>query len=142
MSKNINPTLYVAKAKSMADNTWIEGYYCYLSGRHVIVPYDARIFDPDGRGDVIENFVEIDVKTRKRHIGFPVAGANGRYIDVYIGDIIVDWNTGVPHKCSWPIEVKEYAYRLFDSLQFGFSIIEVIGNIEDNPELLEKEYQK
>ena len=60
----------------------------------------------------------------------------GKLIPIYDGDIYVDWNTGIESKSSKP-EVFDLLMCYNNLHPDQFPMIEVIGKIHLNPELLE-----
>lgn len=63
---------------------------------------------------------------------------NGK--EIYEGDVVVDWNTGMKNEYSAPVVVWLNDYKLMNHLQPDqFCILEIIGNIYENPELLKEE---
>ena len=56
--------------------------------------------------------------------------------DIYEGDIVVDWNTGKEGVHSAPYEIKFHHWSLETLFSDQFSVVEVIGNIYENLELL------
>jgi hypothetical protein len=59
---------------------------------------------------------------------------------IYEGDIVVDWNTGVKDESSSPYVISYEESWTVESLHPDqFPMVEIIGNIYENPELLPKE---
>ena len=125
------------RGKGIDNGEWAEGYYAKCRGHHYILPscdldhgYDERYSD----------WIEVDCETVCQYTG--LADRKGRKI--FEGDVIV-----IPHsdKKGFPAEVR---YRELDgwfcidrtnyvpiSLNGVQYWGEVIGNVFDNPELIE-----
>lgn len=71
----------------------------------------------------------------EQYIGYSDQNGN----DIYTKDIVIDWNTGISGQSTKPIVVTMDNYKLLEKLsRANFGMFEVIGNINKNPELLEK----
>lgn len=131
------------KAKRKDNGEWVEGYYVYCRKRHYILPVLNKAIGFDERED---EWVEADPNTICQYTG--LTDKNGKRI--WENDIcdrkekypeIVTYNKG-----DWQLD---YSYALgkekhFCACNLGFYAcerkwVEVIGNIFDNPELLEVE---
>lgn len=152
---------YICKAKRMDNNEWVYGYYMqcnwYLddSVMHVIVPKDAILYPYCE----ISGWYEIDPDTLCRCIGYVDSYNN----PIFENDVI---SFGVSHKdlvwwCRemnmmtavpldgietngydyWNPKYPKYEYSAFCLMlqdPYGdFSEIKIIGNIIDNPKLIE-----
>lgn len=131
------------KAKRKDNGEWVEGYYVYCRKRHYILPVLNKAIGFDERED---EWVEADPNTICQYTG--LTDKNGKRI--WENDIcdrkekypeIVTYNKG-----DWQLD---YSYALgkekhFCACNLGFYVcerncVEVIGNVFDNPELLEVE---
>ena len=131
------------KAKRKDNGEWVEGYYVYCRKRHYILPVLNKAIGFDERED---EWVEVDPDTICQYTG--LTDKNGEKI--WENDIcdrkekhpeIVTYNKG-----DWQLD---YSYALgkekhFCACNLGFYVcerncVEVIGNVFDNPELLEVE---
>ena len=131
------------KAKRKDNGEWVEGYYVYCRKRHYILPVLNKAIGFDERED---EWVEADPNTICQYTG--LTDKNGKKI--WENDIcdrkekypeIVTYNKG-----DWQLD---YSYALgkekhFCACNLGFyacerECVEVIGNVFDNPELLEAE---
>lgn len=129
------------KAKRLDNGEWVEGYYVYCRKRHYILPVLNKAIGFDERED---EWVEVDPDTICQYTG--LTDKNGKKI--WENDIcdrkekypeIVTYNKG-----DWQLD---YSYALgkekhFCACNLGFyacerECVEVIGNVFDNPELLE-----
>lgn len=129
------------KAKRKDNGEWVEGYYVYCRKRHYILPVLNKAIGFDERED---EWVEADPNTICQYTG--PTDKNGKKI--WENDIcdrkekypeIVTYNKG-----DWQLD---YSYALgkekhFCACNLGFyacerECVEVIGNVFDNPELLE-----
>lgn len=131
------------KAKRKDNGEWVEGYYVYCRKRHYILPALNKAIGFDERED---EWVEANPNTLCQYTG--LTDKNGQKI--WENDIcdrkekypeIVTYNKG-----DWQLD---YSYALgkekhFCACNLGFyacerKCVEVIGNVFDNPELLEVE---
>ena len=131
------------KAKRKDNGEWVEGYYVYCRKRHYILSILNKAIGFDERED---EWVEADPNTICQYTG--LTDKNGKRI--WENDIcdrkekypeIVTYNKG-----DWQLD---YSYALgkekhFCACNLGFYVcerncVEVIGNVFDNPELLEVE---
>ena len=129
------------KAKRLDNGEWVEGYYVYCRKRHYILPVLNKAIGFDERED---EWVKVDPDTICQYTG--LTDKNGKKI--WENDIcdrkekypeIVTYNKG-----DWQLD---YSYALgkekhFCACNLGFyacerECVEVIGNVFDNPELLE-----
>lgn len=74
--------------------------------------------------------------THRIEWGMETSDKYGNPLDIYNGDIFVDWNTGKDECSSDPV-----AFELFIHYDFlcadQFPMVEILGNVNENPELLE-----
>lgn len=131
------------KAKRKYNGEWVEGYYVYCRKRHYILPLKNETIGFNG---IEDEWVEVNSDTICQYAG--LTDKNGKKI--WENDIcdrkekypeIVVFNKG-----DWQLD---YSYVFgkeihTDACNLGFYVcerkcVEVIGNIFDNPELLEVE---
>lgn len=73
--------------------------------------------------------------THKVEWGIMTSDKHGNRIPIYDGDIYVDWNTGLENEHTRPSVF--HIWNMEHALDEMFPMIEVIGNANLNPELLE-----
>lgn len=124
--------LYKAKRKNWRksfNKEWIEGYYVKIGDNHFILTAHAA------NEGFIEDF-EIDPDTVCEYTG--LQGKDGRKI--FEGDIINDIDYGIM-KCIYLhgsfVWYKEDGFKM-ECMRY-VPIVEIIGNVFDNPELLKRE---
>lgn len=133
---------YLFKAKRIDNGEWVVGFYAYIHKKHYI--YTGQLIH-SGLYDVAERF-EVDPSTICRCTGLKDRNRNGNLI--WENDIcdrkeeypeIVKYNNG-----DWTLDYsyskgKEsgYCYCNLGFYALERKCVEVIGNIFDNPELLE-----
>lgn len=124
------------RGKRADKGEWIEGYHAVIGERVVIIEYPEMFYDSDGKechGNTIE---DVAPETVCQYTG--LADENGKKI--FEGDIVRDhgnayivfWDSG---NCEVGIKNTEES--------FGIAYLypgdmEVIGNIFDDPELVER----
>jgi len=122
------------RGKSLADSEWVYGYYIYdtPNKQHYILEF----------GYGVDDIAEVDPDTVGQFTG--KADKNGQ--EIYTGDILdcgadatvaVYWDTD--HGCFAIKDVKtgEYYGLLFNAFGKHEEPVSVIGNITNNPELME-----
>lgn len=135
---------YLCRAKRTDNGEWVEGYYfCMVhdDGRHVhhfIMPLGADL----SLGMPIEKIqVEVDPSTicqctgiedknGKRWKGDIFEASDGEFIQRYV----IEWNVNELQWYAECVTTPDYSTPL---CEFTLDEIDVIGNIFDNPELLE-----
>ena len=129
------------KAKRKDNGEWVEGYYVYCRKRHYILPALNKAIGFDERED---EWVEVDPDTICQYTG--LTDKNGEKIwendilrrDGY-WDMRIEFENGAfmvrnADKIQYINRVTYTSISTFDIKEY-----EVIGNIFDNPELLEEE---
>ena len=129
------------KAKRKDNGEWVEGYYVYCRKRHYILPILNKAIGFDERED---EWVEADPNTICQYTG--LTDKNGKRIwendilrrDGY-WDMRIEFENGAfmvrnADKIQYINRVTYTSISTFDIKEY-----EVIGNIFDNPELLEEE---
>lgn len=134
------------KAKRKDNGEWVEGYYVYCRKRHYILPVLNKAIGFDERED---KWIEIDIDTLCQYTG--LTDKNGKKI--WENDIIkclkrkegydiykVVWRKWYADFGVEPIKPKyeaQYPIGLSDGATLHGRDYKVIGNIFDNPDLLE-----
>ena len=103
------------------------GYWLPMECTTPIIPYTGGTGLIYGWKDMSPtHIVEWGIMTSDKH---------GKRIPIYSGDIYVDWNTGfLENKHTRPAVFS--IYNMEHALDEMFPMIEVIGNINENPEYL------
>lgn len=128
--------LYRAKRKNLRELPkevwWVEGYYAFVDNHHYI--YTGNLCN-GGLYVVAERF-EIDIATLCACTG--LKDKNGKLIwenDILnSGNLVVTWREELASYC---LTKKGWMYQHFFGEAVDSCDCEVIGNIFDNPELLE-----
>ena len=133
-----------------ADNgEWMEGYYAIIGKRKVIIAYPEMFYDENGKEVYANEIKDVDFETICRYTG--LTDRNGRKI--FEGDIVncrekrgaafwrckVQWNETrvrfdvITVDCAFPMCLDGCGR----DIPIEGSDYEVVGNIFDNPELME-----
>lgn len=132
----------IFKAKRKDNGEWVEGYYLNVAKINHFICTGKIKLNGAVKGILAPEMYEIDPDTLCQYTG--LTDKNGEKI--WESDILecgmrlrVSWHH---FKASWVLSKKGWMYNHF----FGESVepedVEVIGNIFDNPELLEVEREK
>lgn len=136
------------KAKRKDNGEWVEGYYVYCRKRHYILPVLNKAIGFDERED---EWVEVDPDTLCQYTG--LTDKNGKKI--WENDIVNCWTCiDIGDFANYRVEIgyvemnygsfglhriqDDTYYRPFKDYFEGYNL-HIIGNIFDNPELLEVE---
>lgn len=132
------------KAKRLGNGEWVEGFYVCCRKSHYILP----IFNEDesfhGFDDRYDDWVEVDVSTLCQYTG--LTDKNGKKI--WENDIICNYYDDLfPEDETmslivWDIfgwKIKEGSSPVEISIATDIGNCEVVGNIFDNPELLQED---
>ena len=127
------------KAKRKDNGEWVEGYYVYCRKRHYILPVLNKAIGFDERED---EWVEVDPDTICQYIG----GRDKYHTKIWENDICkvntqnIDKEDGY-FVVQWDAETLRFVLTgnglVFDFDNLRMEQVEVIGNVFDNPELLE-----
>lgn len=136
------------RGKRVDNGEWMEGYYAVIGKRKVIIAYPEMFFDDNGKEIYGNEIKDVDPETVCQYTG--LTDENGRRI--FDGDILdcsekrgaafwhckVVWNETMAEfdviamDCAFPMCLDGHDISI-NGLDY-----EVIGNIFDNPELVEK----
>ena len=139
------------RGKDVYTGEWVYGFYVHLDGgkreSHRIYTGQTEV----DCGDFYPDWFEVDASTVGRYTGLTDKdGKNGKRI--FEGDIIECWSEGVCAKGEvqqrkdgmwiiYPAWQKEIMWGLCPD-EYGNTAVRVIGNIHDNPELMEGKEDK
>lgn len=129
------------RAKRKDNGEWVEGYYVYCRKRHYILPILNKEIGFDERED---KWIEIDPSTLCQYTGL----TDKKGDNIWKNDICIIENGTLDEEdgyfvCKWDDETARYVLD-GDGLFIDFDNVdtldvEVVGNIFDNPELMEVE---
>ena len=127
------------KAKRKDNGEWVEGYYVYCRKRHYILPVLNKAIGFDEREG---EWVEVDPDTICQYTG----GRDKYHTKIWENDICkvntqnIDKEDGY-FVVQWDAETLRFVLTgnglVFDFDNLRMEQVEVIGNVFDNPELLE-----
>jgi len=117
------------RAKSIADNKWVYGYYLFDKGEYYIHLID--------KCSVLRNYpvdiVNIHFETLGEYT--ELSDKNGK--EIYEGDIYRD-ELGCINEVEFEDGTWSYAYDILEMCEEPSKEWEVLGNIYENPELMEE----
>ena len=123
------------KAKRTDNGEWETGYYFKAGEKHMMLCFFTN------ENGLYHNMYEIDLKTLCQYTG--LNDKNGKKIwendIIKCGrNVIVTWDE---HFASWCLTRKGWLYRHFFGESQNPEDCEVVGNIFDNPDLLEEKHE-
>ena len=123
------------KAKRLDNGKWETGYYFKAGEKHMMLCFFTN------ENGLYHNMYEIDPKTLCQYTG--LNDKNGKKIwennIVRCGrNVIVTWDE---HFASWCLTRKGWLYKHFFGESQNPEDCEVVGNIFDNPDLLEEKHE-
>lgn len=131
---------YLCKAKRKDNGEWVIGFYVYINKKHYI--YTGQLIR-SGLYDIAERF-EVDPSTICQCTGLKDKNSNL----IWENDIVRTIYDGIEHIYQVIWDKSELDFKATNGKEFyktNFEYlpcceeVEVIGNIFDNPELLESE---
>lgn len=127
------------KAKRKDNGEWVEGYYVYCRKRHYILPVLNKAIGFDERED---EWVEADPNTICQYTG--LTDKNGKRI--WENDICDTFENDSKEILRNVVKFEDGCFKVFKKHYLSMHLdcyeesdLKVIGNIFDNPELLEVE---
>ena len=138
---------YLCKAKRKDNNEWVTGYYVFQRKRSGVFGQVISELDFDRHLiiDLRGNSHEVIPKTVSQYTG--LEDKNGKWI--FEGSVVKDKDSGLFGKVVFATSADGFdgmAGFMVDDVDDGLQnyngfwhLVEVIGNIHDNPELLEVE---
>lgn len=118
------------RGESITNRKWVYGDLRTLKDLRVTIHKDGEIFPYEVIPETVGQYTCLFDKND---------------VEIYEGDIIRSTETGETAVVQWSSEYAAFMVRCISSNKVGFlheceeSIIEVIGNIHDNPEMLKGE---
>ena len=123
------------KAKRIDNCEWVEGYYLYAGGKYMILNFTEK------NSEIYHNMYEVQVKTICRYTGLC-----DKYGDkIWENDIVSCPEGECLGQINWNESEAGFYFDILlntgnfceESIDDHLYCMEVIGNIFDNPELLE-----
>jgi hypothetical protein len=118
---------------------WVEGHYYWSQSNLCGVIVTELMEESGGVGSgIMECHIQVDYKTVRQYTG--LKDCNGK--EIYEGDIVKRFDTDIGVTVEWYekyacFDFKERTSYIFD-LEYARRWYSVIGNIYENPELLEE----
>ena len=136
------------RGKRKDNGEWVYGYYEFYNGGHYI---NIQIDRVNSGGYPIREFIEIDPSTVGQYTGLTANGTKIFEGDIVEGNCHSRWSHRLQrcvvvydrdsfksrHYLNFPNEKHYFEYKVL----FSKDVV-VIGNIHDNPELLESEVRE